>query len=461
MPFVKRVAARALQYHRAKHYREAIEWYDKALEITPGHPLLVGNRAENYIMVGRFDEAVRDYQIVIGQTPNDEAVWVNYGLALQCSGNYEAAVVAYDHAIKISDSNPFAYFNKGICLERDLGRTGDGVPLFKKALELDPNFHNATGGLSFNHLITGDFIRGWKDFEYRNKNMLTRFPGLEWDGRQTDDTLILVAEQGIGDILQFSRYAKIAVENGQPTAIYSAPEFHPLLSSLDSRIALLSRPEEVVEPYQWLPLMSMPRMLQTQVETIPAYPRYLSSSLDRIKKWGTILKPFDRNFKIGVCWHPGHPANPHVAARVIALREFAGIASIPGVQLFSLQKEAAAQEISEVPFSIIDCDGDPVPKKDLMMDAAAIIENLDLVISTDSSPLHLAGAVGCKTFAMIPKGGCWRWLLDRTDTPWYPSVTLYRQKEIHTWPEVLGRIEAAIRVLAEAKSFGNWDQRAM
>jgi len=448
---MSRTVERALQYHRAGFFKLAIDWYDKALEEHPGNVNLVGNRAENYIKVGRFDEAISDYQVVLAVQPNNEAIWVNFGLALQCSGNYDAAVVAYDRAIEISDSNPFAYFNKGICLERDLGRTGEGVPLFKKALELDPDFHNATGGLSFNRLITGNFIEGWRDFEYRNKNMLTRFPGLMWDGAQTDDTLILVAEQGIGDVLQFSRYAKVAVENGQRTAIYAPQEFWPLLRSLDERIGLMSEPSQVKEPYQWMPLMSMPRMLGTTVETIPAWPRYLKSSTDRIVHWHDQMRPWQHKFKIGICWHPGHPHNPHVAGRVLNLDWFADIAAIPGVQLFSLQKDEASRAIADVSFDVIDLGGDPVPRRDTMMDAAAIIEHLDLVISTDSSPLHLAGAVGCRTFAALPKGGCWRWLLDRTDTPWYPSMTLYRQKIVHDWPEVFGRMEASIRVLADAK----------
>jgi ADP-heptose:LPS heptosyltransferase len=131
---------------------------------------------------------------------------------------------------------------------------------------------------------------------------------------------------------------------------------------------------------------------------------------------------------------------------VIPLKLFADMAAIPNVRLFCLQKEEAAKERAEVDFEVIDMGGDPVARKDLFMDNAALMENLDLVISTDSAVLHMAGAVGTKTFVPIPKGSCWRWLVDRTDTPWYPSMTLFRQKEIHTWPEVFVRLTEAVKV---------------
>lgn len=436
---------RALQYHKAGFYKLAIDAYDKALDELPDNPALLANRAEEYVLMGRFDDAIRDFKHVLESGFTNEAVWVNYGLALQCTGNYEAALVAFDQALAISDSALFAYFNKGVCLERDLGRTGEGVPFFKKALEIDPDFIYATGGLSFYNLKTGNFIEGWKNFEYRNRGLVTRLPGLTWDGVQTDDTLVLVAEQGLGDVIQFCRYASVAALNKQKTALYAPPEFHPLLRSLAGDIHFLERPDEVVEPYQWLPLMSMPHAMGTTVETIPAAPRYLSSTPERIEYWREQMAPWQSEFKIGICWHPGHSWLPHVAGRVIPLRQFADIAAIPGVKLFSLQKGEPAIERISVDFEVINLGGDPDLKKDLFMDAAAIMENLDLVISTDSAILHVAAAVGRPTFAAIPKGGCWRWLENRDDSPWYPSLTLFRQDAVRDWGPVFERMAQAIR----------------
>ena len=441
---------RALNYHHRKFYTLAIEFYDKALQEFPDDPMLLANRAEEYILVGRWEEAIRDFKIVLAGGFNNEAVWVNFGLALQCSGQYEAALVAYDQALTISESAVFALFNKGVCLERELGRTGEGVPYFKKALEIDPTFSNAIGGMSFYNLKTGNFADGWQDFEYRNiGGASTKMPGLVWDGVPTTDNLILVGEQGLGDVLQFCRYAKVAAFNGQKTSLYITKEFHPLLSSLGPDVQLMSEPEEVVEPYQWLPLMSMPRLLGTTVTTIPAMPRYLSSTPERIAMWKAKMLPWKDNFKIGICWQPGHQWLPHVWSRIIPLDMFADMAAIPGVQLFSLQKDEPAGQRHEVDFEIIDLGGDLIPRKDVMMDAAAIIENLDLVISTDSAILHLAAAVGCNTFAAIPKGSCWRWLEeDREDSPWYPTMKLFRQTRVLDWCDPFARMTDAVRELA-------------
>lgn len=446
---MSRNAERALHYHRLGHYKSAIAAYDAALAETPNHPFLLGNRAENYVLTGRFNEAIRDFNIALRDMPGEEAFWVNYGLALQSAGHYVAAMAAYDHAIEVSDSNPFAWFNKGVLLERDLGRHGEGVPLFKKALELEPGFNHAVGGMSFYHLKSGNFKEGWRDFEYRNlKGPPTKLPGLIWNGQKTDDTLILVCEQGMGDVIQFCRYAKIAAHNGQKTAIYAPEEFHALLRSLGPDVKLISKPEEVVEPYQWLPIMSMAKMLGTTVDTIPRTPKYLSSTPEKIEYWRPRLRGDANNFNIGICWQPGHQWLPHAFGRIIPLEMFKDISAIPRVKLFSLQKDEPASQINEVNFPIIDLHGDPVPRKDLFMDCAAIMANLDLVISTDTAPLHLAGAVGARTFAALPKGTCWRWLIDRDDSPWYPTMRLYRQEQVYDWAEVFQRITADVRRLA-------------
>jgi Tfp pilus assembly protein PilF len=455
-----RNAERALHYHRNGQYKLAIDAYTAALLDEPDNSFYLGNRAEMFVLMGRFDDAIRDFQIALRDLPNEEAFWVNYGLALQSRGHFDAALAAFVFTLRKFPKNPFALFNLGVLLERDMGEHGSGVEYFRRALEIEPGFDHAVGGLSFYHLKTGNFVDGWRDFEYRNlKGPPTKLPGLLWNGQQTEDTLVLVCEQGIGDVIQFSRYAAVAAYNGQPTAIYAPEEFKSLLSSLGHGVKIFTRPEEVVEPYQWLPIMSMPRMMGTTVETIPAPRSYLSSTPKRIEKWRSEIwrhqdwgirangKRF--NFNIGICWAPGHQWLPHAFSRIIPLEMFRDIANIPGVHLFSLQKDGPATQAAEMDFKIIDLGGDPIPRQDLFEDAAAIMQNLDLVISTDTAALHVAGAVGARTFAALPKGTCWRWLLDRDDSPWYPTMRLFRQQKVGDWTEVFGRITAAVRDLVE------------
>ena len=441
---------RALHYHKISYWQPAVDAYDKVLAEHPDNMQVLAKRAENYILLGRFDEAVRDFKIA-APALDESPAWVNLGLAVECQGNYEAALICYDRALELDPSNKFAHFNKGVCLERDLGIVGGGMPHFERALEIDPGFNGALGGLSFHQLKVGNYAEGWRNFEYRTRDPnATRLPGLPFDGNATDDTLILVCEQGLGDIIQFCRYAMVAVLNGQKTAIYAPPAFKSLLSSLTG-VRILTKPEEVVEPYQWTYLMSMPMFMGTQVATIPATRRYLSSSRDRQVEWKMRMRPYAGTFNIGICWHPGHPQNPHVAGRVIPLKMFEEIAAIPNVRLFCLQKEEAAKERDEVDFEVIDLGGDPVPKHELFMDNAALMENLDLVISTDSAVLHAACAVGAKTFGAIPKGGCWRWLVDRDTSPWYPTLQLFRQTEVRDWRPVFSAMTAEVAKLAKEK----------
>lgn len=442
---------RALHYHKISYWQPAIDAYDKVLVEHPDNLQVLGRRAEMYVMLGRTIEAQRDL-MVVAPALGESKYWVNLALAISCQGNFEAALIAYDQAIELDPNNVYAHFNKGVCLERDLGILDAGVSHFQRALEIDPEFRVAYGGISFNQLKRGEFIEGWKNFEFRNWGRnVPRLPGLMWDGIKTDDQLIIVCEQGIGDSVQFLRYAVLAAVNGQKTAVFCPPEFKPLLSSLGNDIEILTHEQEIQEPYQWAYVMSMPRLLGTTVETIPSAKRYLRSSKEKLAEWKMRMRPYEKTFNIGICWHPGHPANPHVAARVIPLKLFADMAAIPGVRLFCLQKEEAAKERTEVDFEVIDLGGDPIAKHDLFMDNAALMDNLDLVISTDSAVLHMAGAVGTKVFAPIPKGSCWRWLIDREDTPWYPNMKLFRQKEIHTWPEVFPRITEAVRAECELK----------
>lgn len=447
-----RHAERALHYHRKGNYKLAIDAYSAALAEFPDNPYLVGNRAEMYVLVGRFDEAINDYNIALRGVPNEEAFWVNLALALQCRGHFNAAREAYTFALSKWPKNPFALFNFGVLIERDLGDTGQGVSYFKEALEIEPTFNHALGGMSFYHLKTGNFKEGWKAFEFRNlKGPPTQLPGLLWDGRQTSDTLILVCEQGLGDVIQFSRFAAVAAYNGQPTAIYAPEELRALLGSLGYGVTIISRPDEVKEPYQWLPMMSMPMLMSTTIDTIPLMEGgYLHSSPDRICHWRHEMKPWEDKFRIGICWQPGHQWLPHAFGRIIPLEMFRDIAAIPGVQLFSLQKDEPSTQIAEVDFSIIDLGGDPVPRQDTFMDNAAIMECLDLVISADTAPLHVAGAVGARTFAALPKGTCWRWLVDRDDSPWYPSMTLFRQKTVGDWDGVFKRITSCIARLSSS-----------
>ncbi len=452
---------------RAQHYREmaerfnepkfaqlAIDSYDAALA-EQGEPSadILGARAGCYAKVGRFDDALRDFQIALKAVPDAVGGWINYGFALECVGEFERAMVCYNRALELDPNDVRALHNKGICLEREFGRLGEGTPYFEKALEIDPTFNVARSGLSFPLLKSGKWTEGgWDAFEWRKLGgQRLQLPGLVWNGIPTDDELILTSEQGLGDMIQFCRYAKIAAFNKQRTAIYAPTYMHKLLGTLGCGIRMIDDVNQISEPYQWLPIMSLPRLMGTTPTTVPLAKRYLKADPNLVQYWADMLGRVNYGkFKVGIAWNPGALWKPHTRSRAIPLKMFADIAAIPNVQLVSLQKGGSEGEVSEVDFRVSQFDHDPLPMVDMFADCAAIIENLDLVISTDTSVLHLAGALGKKTLVALPVGACWRWLTaDTTTTPWYADMKLYRQTELCKWDDVLARIAADVREMAQ------------
>lgn len=434
--------------HDAKNDQTDIDFYSARLWRDPTDYEALAARANCYANVGRFEEAMRDFRTVIANVPDAGGAWVNYAYALQCTGNFESALTALDMALKINPNDVLALYNKGTCIERELGRVGEGEYFFNLAYNIDQTFKLAKSGRAFVNLKRGDWIEGWKDFEYRGigGKRLT-LPGRLWDGNKTTDELVLCAEQGYGDMIQFVRYAQIAADNGQPTALYCKTGLHPLFSSLRN-VRLIDDESQVKEPYQWLPLMSMPRLMGTTPDKVPYNKRYLKADPDRVDLWKGIVSPYKDLLKVGICWTPGRMWKPHTLNRYLPLEKFGSIADITGVQLFSLQKGMyVGEEIYKMPFPVVPLGHDPDENENMFMDCAAIIENMDLVISTDTSVLHLAGALGKKTFAPIPIGSCWRWLTERIDTPWYKSVTLYRQTKLLNWDDTFEKLTTDVKAL--------------
>lgn len=445
----------AEQFNEPKFAELAIQAYDAAvLEQGAMSADILGARAGCYAKVGRFDEALRDFPIALRAVPDAVGGWINYGFALECVGEYQRALVCYNKAHDLDPNDVRALHNKGICLEREFGLTGEGVPYFNKALEIDPTFNIARSGLSFPLLKSGAWTGGgWDAFEWRKLGgQRLQLPGLIWDGTPTTDELVLTSEQGLGDMIQFCRYAKVAAFNKQRTAIYAPTYMHKLLGTLGMGVRIVDDVNQIVEPYQWLPIMSMPRLMGTTPTTVPLSKQaYLKADPALAKFWGDMLGQAGyKPFKVGICWNPGALWKPHTRSRSIPLQQFAALAAIPNVQLVSLQKGGSEGEVNEAGINIARFEHDPVPLKDMFVDCAAIIHNLDLVVTTDTSVLHLAGALGKKTLVALPVGGCWRWLTnDTTTTPWYGDMKLYRQTELNKWDDVFAHIAADIREMAQ------------
>ncbi len=276
---------------------------------------------------------------------------------------------------------------------------------------------------------------------------LSRFP--LWDGVPPDDVpIVLETEQGIGDAIQFARFATHLARQGYRVQVLTLPILAPLLRTLPGIETVVADLDAVegLDPKSWLPLMSIPHRLQVAPGHIPGDVPYLAADPARIVKWKERLG--SEGFRVGIA-RQGNSQNWLDAGRSIPLAGFGAIADIPGVRLISLQKSPGTEQIGQVSFGDrVECIMDESDKSaDALLDTAAVMPTLDLVVTSDSMLAHLAGALGCRTFVALRRVPDWRWLLDRDDSPFYPTARLFRQHVEGDWTAVFTRIADAIRQL--------------
>ena len=304
-------------------------------------------------------------------------------------------------------------------------------------------------GLAICHLFDGDYQRGWPLYEAR-----LRLPGVmqpprlpRWSGQPlAGRSLLLVAEQGYGDTFQFLRYARVFKGRGARVVLAAQAALGRLLAAhpdLDELVLVELAAESRCDFY--LPLLSAPGAVGTDAATIPAEIPYLWADPELTDHWRTELAKID-GLRIGIVWQ-GSPSFKTDHLRSIPLRHFAPLARLPGVRLISLQKGFGSEQIGQVDFPILDLAGRLDQTAGDFMDTAAVIRNLDLVIAPDTAIAHLAGALGAPVFLAVQLAADWRWLHGRDDSPWYPTVRLFRQTEFGQWPDVFRRIAAAVEKL--------------
>lgn len=400
----------------------------------------------------RLDEAIAVYQAAVKAKPAFASGWSNLASALFTRGDWRDAVVAYEAALKLTPDEADAHANLGSVLQW-IGRVDEAERLFERALELRPDFPSGEFNLATLTLLKGDWARGWELYHSRVRWKPDKYGRTDlklWDGTGDPGTpLVIATEQGLGDTLQFIRFV-------EP---FARAFKRPYVIQCDRRlVALLRRayPNEILVTIgdampagatHWLPLMSIPRLLKTRVETIPANPGYLKADPARVAAFARTIGP--SGFKIAFVWQ-GNPKRHVDLGRSYALNDLAGIAALPGVRLLSVQKGVGSGQMERCPFKdrieTFGPDFDEGP--DAFEDTAAVMMNADLVITPDTSIAHLAGALGVKTLLALKHVPDWRWLMDRADTPFYPSVKLYRQRAVNDWADVFERLTKDVARLA-------------
>jgi tetratricopeptide (TPR) repeat protein len=426
---------------------EAGACYQQALRLNPNHAEAHNNLGIVYTELARHDEAIACLQQALRLRPTYAQAHNNLAIALRDRGDLEAAVASYQQALRLDPNYADAYNHLGMVL-MELGRMDEARAAFDQALRLRPDFPEALGNRGMVLLVQGDLEHGWPEYEYRWKcrGFVKRtLPQPQWDGSPlAGRTILLHAEQGLGDTLQFVRYVPLVKERGGTVLLETPAALHELLAALPGVDRLLASGEPLPPFDVHAALLSLPYLFRTTLETIPAGVPYLTADASLVEHWRRELAHL-REFKVGINWQ-GNPKNPTQHYRAIRLAHFAPLARVPGVRLLSLQKGAGTEQLREVAgrFAVTELGSQVDEAAGAFMDTAAIMKNLDLVVSSDTSVAHLAGALGVPVWVAIPYATDWRWLLGREDTPWYPTMRLFRQSEWGNWEEAFERMAAAL-----------------
>ncbi|HWB54180.1 MAG TPA: tetratricopeptide repeat protein [Tepidisphaeraceae bacterium] len=433
-----------------ERYGEAIKEYEAALAIQPDHPQACFNLGNALRENQQYEQAAARYRQALSLTPDYAEIHNNLGTALSLGGQdpTDESIACYRRAIELKPELAEAHDNLGAALGR-LGHFQEALLCFQKVLSINPDNADAHLMSGLLLLLHGNLIDGWREYEWRVK-VPSLYPPSKilsaprWDGSDLDGrTLLIHMEQGLGDTLQFSRYLPMIVERGGNVVFACQPTLLQLMQrSLDNCSCI---PEgAAVPPYHiQCPLMSLPFIFSTALNNVPHQVPYLRTDPAEAAKWRSRIEGTHDRLKVGLVW-AGNKDNKNDRHRSIPLSMLAPLMSVTGVKFYSLQKGEQSVQLKQSPeMDIIDW----TDELETFDQTAGLVQNLDMVISVDTAVAHLAGALGKPVWTLLPYVPDWRWMLDRDDSPWYPTMRLFRQKEIGDWTSV-------IRQIAEALS--NW-----
>ena len=428
---------------------EAIKNYDQALQLKPDYAAACYNRGMAQKELGQIEEAVIDYDRAIELKPDYAKAYNNRGIAFQALVRLEEAIKSYDKAIQLNPDYAEAYNNRGTALQ-DSVRLEEAIKSYEKAIQISPDLYPASYNRSLAWLLGGNFQQGWPAYEFRLKALehlkRTFQQGTKWKAEPLEGKIVFVyTEQGFGDTIQFVRYLPVIKKLGGKV-IFEVRQ--PLLRLIETfkgydRLVTYGQNEDVSAMNRFdyhVPLLSLPGLFNTTLENIPSASPYLSVDKKILRMWQTRIAS-NELIKVGIVW-AGSSTHKKDHMRSIRLSDFRALTDIKGVKLFSLQKEKHAKWTDIDPGEVVDID----LGVDILdfADTAAIIENLDLVISVDTSVAHLAGALGKEVWTLLPFSPDWRWMLNRSDSPWYPTMRLFRQPSVCDWKSVLQEVRKAL-----------------
>ena len=426
-----------------RQLEEAMKNYQLALELKPEYAEAHNNLGSVLRDLDQSMEAATSYQTALALKPNYAEAHCNLGNVLRHLGNPETAIANYNKALRLRPDYAEAHNGLGAAL-REIGKLEEADASYRRAIALQPDFPEAHTNLGMLQLLQGNYLNGWTHYDWRKKIKEYQFRSRDykeplWDGTQLEGrTIFIHPEQGLGDFFQFVRYVPMVVSMGAKVVLEAPAQTVPLLK--DTRIAntVVSNDSDL-PPFDYhIPLMDLPRLLDSTLETLPSKTPYLCLSKKLQQKWE---KQFGRreNFRVGIVW-ASNPKNRKLLQKSIDLALFQPLVQIPGIQIYSLQVDKKGEALARFGDKIIDL----APRLTDFSETAGAVSQLDLVVSVDTSVAHLVGALGRPVWTLIPFVGDWRWLLDREDSPWYPSMRLFRQPKRDDWTTVIDRVQTEL-----------------
>jgi len=433
--------------------RDAERELRAAIDLEPKRAQFRAMLAALLQQVGDIPGAIREFRTAVDLDPNHALHLIGYSHALVLAGDLDAAEAAARRAIEIDPKLAQAHVKLGYATMRR-GDVAAAVPMFRTAIELDPDDETAHVDLGLALLLTGQLEEGFAEYEWRFRNpavpvRMMKVDKPAWDGSDLNGrTLLVQAEQGLGDTVQFCRFVPLIASGGAKVIVSCDPRLIPLLKTLLGAAEVISNSSDSVPAVDvQAPMLSLGRLCRTRLETIPSEVPYLSVDDQKLKQWGERLGAKPRGTRrVGLVW-AGNPRNPNDRSRSIEATVLAPLAQIPGVTWVAMQVGAAGGPPPAPPFPMLEIGRE---LRDFA-DTAAVISHLDLLISVDSAPAHTAGALARPVWTLLPHFPDWRWLLDRNDSPWYPTMRLFRQPAPDDWRPVIAEVAEALRAFVATR----------
>ncbi|MCK4988040.1 MAG: tetratricopeptide repeat protein, partial [Desulfobacterales bacterium] len=431
-----------------------IENYRRALRCRPDMFEAYNNLANALKSQGTLESAIKNYKQVVRLKPDLAEAYYNLGSTFRLKEEFDDAITNLKRALELKPQYAEAYNNLGLAY-KNIGDICQATEYFSHAVRIKPNMAEAHWNRSFTYLLNENFDDGWKDYDWRFQQVRWktlyphRYTGPRWDGSTcAGKTLFVHDEQGLGDTLQFVRYLPMAKARCATIIFETRKELIHLLQGFPGIDKLVIRSSQQPATQNWdfyIPLLSLPKVFGTKLETIPNHAPYIYADARKIEYWKHRLD--GDGFKVGIVW-AGRPMHTNDHNRSCALRQFLPRSEIHGIQLIGLQKGGAATQVDDLTRGMDFVNlGEELQD---FSDTAGLIENLDLVISVDTAVAHLAGAMGKAVWVLLPFIPDWRWMMDREDSPWYPSMRLFRQKTHGEWAPVFQRVEKELTTLVDS-----------